>query len=69
MKEDFPLPTRPTIQDSSPFRAEKLRSWRIVGAVGDADHLNVPCRSLVVSSSIYWTGGSRFTAFGWISSV
>src|SRR5947207_4896846 len=69
MKEDFPHPTRPTIQDNSPFRAEKSRSWRIVGALGDADHLNVPCRTRTVSSSMYWTGGSRFTALGWISSV
>ena len=69
MKEDFPEPTRPTIQESSPFRAEKLMSLRIIGEVGDADHLKVPLRMRTVSSSMYWTGGSRFTASGWSSSA
>jgi hypothetical protein len=64
MKEDFPDPTRPTIHESSPLRAEKSMSRRIVGVEGEADHLNVPKRIRTVSSSMYWTGGSRFTASG-----
>jgi hypothetical protein len=62
MKEDFPQPTRPTIHDNSPFRAEKSRLWRILGVLGEADHLNVPFRMRTVSSSMYCTGGSLVTA-------
>jgi len=68
-KLDFPDPTRPTIHESSPFRAEKLMLCRIVGAEGDDDHLNVPFLMRTVSSSRYWTGDSLFTASGWISSA
>ena len=53
MNEDFPLPTRPTIHDNSPLRAEKSMEERIVGAEGNDDHLNVPEWMWTVSSSIY----------------
>jgi hypothetical protein len=62
MNDDFPHPTRPTIQDNSPFRAENDRLCRIVGDVDDADHLNVPSLIRNVSSSMYCTGPSRVTA-------
>ena len=62
IKEDFPDPTRPTIHDNSPFRAEKSILCRIIGDVDDADHLNVPRRIRTVSSSMYCTGASLLTA-------
>lgn len=64
IKDDLPLPTRPTIHESSPLRAEKSMSERIVGAEGREDHLKVPERMWTVSSSMYWTGGSLWTASG-----
>jgi hypothetical protein len=69
IKDDFPAPTRPTIHDNSPFRAEKSMFLRIVGVLGVADHLNVPFRMRTVSSSMYCTGGSLLTAEDCISSA
>ena len=68
-KEDLPLPTRPTIHESSPLHAEKSMLERTAGAEREEDHLNVPERMCTVSSSMYWTGGSLCTASGWISSA
>ena len=62
MNEDLPLPTRPTIHESSPLRAEKSMLERI--GEEEEDHLKVPECMWTVSSSMYWTAGSLWTASG-----